>query len=336
MTCPEIKLNLEAYALGALDPPQRAEIDQHLLECDACRRAALQYAIVAHTLPDALAKRSTFIPPAALKQNLLRAAAADQRARADKPARSARPSNMPSPRAARGIRVLKPRALPFALAGAAFVIAILLTGLVVTRLQMQQALSDVQTLRAQTPQDTTQASNGYGPAPAQEIFMRSPDPTSNAYAIVTTDPVRKMFVVRAVGLPTLSDDEHYVIWATTGGVTQAVGGFKPLSDGSAHISFLPMQNWSNPNTNGTTDVAYLAAQNPPILKRVLITRQFINNPLMSNDPVLVWRANPNEGGEEFDYLLPVLPLLRGKYEHATPREIICDLLPLDDPRCNKD
>ncbi len=325
MNCAETKLNLEAYALGALDPQTHARVERHLLECDACRRAALQYAIVAHTLPDALSKRTAHVPPASLKRNLMAAVQADQRARAGAPARRPRSLTTPSPFAPRGLALPKPRTLLPALAGATFLIGILITGLIYSQLQMQQTLSDVQTPHAETLD-----------AIAPEVWMLSPDPTSNAYASITNDPVRKMFVIRAFGLPPLSEDKEYVIWTTTGGVTQSVGSFRPLADGSAHLSFLPMQNLNYPNSDSSTAVAYLSAQNPPILKRVLITRQFTNNPLISNDHVLVWRANPNEEVEDFKYNLPVIPFLRSKYIPITPRDIMCDILPLDDPRCSDD
>ncbi|GAA4094449.1 zf-HC2 domain-containing protein [Nonomuraea soli] len=54
MTCEEVRLSLGAHALGALEPDEAVEIDNHLAECDACLEEFTGLAM----LPPMLAKVS--------------------------------------------------------------------------------------------------------------------------------------------------------------------------------------------------------------------------------------------------------------------------------------
>ena len=67
---------LEAYALGALDPVAADRIAQHLAACPACRLEAQALAEVVGTLPDTVAPRE---PRPALRERILAAAGTETR-----------------------------------------------------------------------------------------------------------------------------------------------------------------------------------------------------------------------------------------------------------------
>jgi hypothetical protein len=62
---------LEAYALGALEPEERADVERHLAGCPACRARVRELEVVAHRLPQALAAVSALEPPAELEARVL-------------------------------------------------------------------------------------------------------------------------------------------------------------------------------------------------------------------------------------------------------------------------
>jgi hypothetical protein len=76
----EIREELEAYALGALEPKERARIDRHLRECHECQRTVSGYANVAELFPGALQRGSTTRLDPATKGQVLRAIAGSRRA----------------------------------------------------------------------------------------------------------------------------------------------------------------------------------------------------------------------------------------------------------------
>ena len=66
--------DLELYAVGALLEPEADRVTAHLATCPACREQLVEISMVVNALPDMVAMRE---PPAALKQRILAAAAAD-------------------------------------------------------------------------------------------------------------------------------------------------------------------------------------------------------------------------------------------------------------------
>src|SRR5215211_2897505 len=70
--CNDIQPLLPAYALGALEPDERARVDDHLATCATCRAEAASYAYVVDSLGAAAPQES---PPPALKERVLAAAA---------------------------------------------------------------------------------------------------------------------------------------------------------------------------------------------------------------------------------------------------------------------
>src|SRR5215207_454787 len=76
MDCERTREHLEAYALDALEPAERAEIERHLVTCAECREIADALAETVAQFPAALATASPVVPPGDLRDRLLRAVAA--------------------------------------------------------------------------------------------------------------------------------------------------------------------------------------------------------------------------------------------------------------------
>lgn len=66
--------DLELYAVGALRPGEADRVAAHLVTCPVCREELAEISTTVDALPDMVATRE---PPAALKQRILAAAAAD-------------------------------------------------------------------------------------------------------------------------------------------------------------------------------------------------------------------------------------------------------------------
>ncbi|OLC53158.1 MAG: hypothetical protein AUH85_14820 [Chloroflexi bacterium 13_1_40CM_4_68_4] len=76
----EIKEQLEAYALGSLDPLEHARVDHHLKDCAECERAVGEYGKLIDRFPDVLARHSRGRLDPARKPTLLRTIANRRRA----------------------------------------------------------------------------------------------------------------------------------------------------------------------------------------------------------------------------------------------------------------
>jgi anti-sigma-K factor RskA/putative zinc finger protein len=106
--------DLAAYALGALDPPETADMERHLDGCDRCQQELRWLRPAVQALPETVERTE---PSPGLRQSLMAEVRADARA-------DARPKLRPaSPRAGRRSWFLKP-AMGFA------VLALLVAGVV--------------------------------------------------------------------------------------------------------------------------------------------------------------------------------------------------------------
>ena len=279
MNCAEVVPNLEAYALGALDVETQARVERHLTECDACRRAALQFSIVAHTLPDALAKRSPLVPPASLKQNLMAAVQAEAQAevKAHTAIQQVTPRKIkPSP-AYRGHWLLNPRLWTVSLGVSLIVILALVTWLSVTHNRLEQALSNetaaldqVHSYKISEDARTTliQFQN------PQQVYMQPTDLTSNIKGTLTFDVNKPYIVFQASNLPQPELGKQYYLWTMNEGRMQLVSRFTPKPNGDIQVSF-------------SVDREY------PVLKRVILTRQvslreMADDQFPSNESILEW------------------------------------------------
>lgn len=285
MNCAEIKPNLEAYALGALDPFTLALVKHHLVECDACRRAALQFAIVAHTLPDTLAKKSNLVPPASLKKNVMAAVQAEMQTQVHAHGQTqpvALRQIKPTPIARRGHWLLNPRMWTFSLATSVAVILGLMTWLTVTHLQLQEAISKETAALEQV--HTYRLSED---ARAQLVQFRNPQLVamsntdgSDAIGTLTFDGNKPYIVFQGHNLPATELGKQYFLWTMSEGRMQLVSRFSPKPDGDAMVSF-------------AVDKDY------PLLKRVIVTRQvslreIASDQFPSNESILEFQVPLND------------------------------------------
>ncbi len=292
MNCADIRPNLEAYALDALDSITRAKVERHLQTCAACRETVASFRNVTSQLPNALGKASPLRPPASLKNRLLQSVQADLQSQAHSsqvtthqsqsaPPQSAQETAVaaPKPRRTRGLG--NPRLWFASLAVSTAVIVALLAWAVAANVQMQQAVSSAQAAREQMEQLQQQqelAVPVLDSLNAQEIVLHPADPTSPTYGKVLIEPNKPTIVFVAYNLPPLPSNQKYVLWTTTKGVTQLVKSFEP-------------------NESGFALVAFLADRTDPILKEILVTRQSPSKIYPSGDRVLVWQADPNDSSD---------------------------------------
>jgi hypothetical protein len=206
----EIREQLEAYALGALDDEERAAVEDHLAGCADCRRAAAEAAEAASALPLALAAASPLDLPASLEDRVL--------------ARVDRDGGVPRRRP-----WWRPRA---ALALATLVLAALFVG---WNARLQDAQSQEKDLRARLAR-----LQSLQPVVLEVIDSRHtvkrvllpPDdqPESRAYGKVFTRTDSPDVVAMANRLPRPPAGQVYRLWVTSGGRTRPIG-VMPLDKG---------------------------------------------------------------------------------------------------------
>ena len=281
MNCSEIRPQLEAYALDALDLYTRAHVETHLQTCAQCRVALVSLRSAVAQLPFALGSASPLRPPASLKEKLMRSVQADLEGQAQSQAtqnvvtaRTARPA----PTAQRGRWLLNPRVWMASLATSMLIIVALFAWNMTSNQKVRQAQAKIDRIQDQqalaVPVLNSQT--------AQEIVLTSPDNSTPAYAKVVLDPKKPTVVFIGYDLPQLSPDYEYVLWTIDRGVIQARGSFTPNRDGFAMLVFL-------------------ADRNDPLLKQISVTRQRTTELVPSTDRVLVWRANPNDLSNDFAF-----------------------------------
>src|SRR5581483_5631177 len=117
MNCSDIRPQLEAYALDALDTVTRARVEQHLATCDSCRVTATRLRGVVAELAAAVSAAAPLRPPP-LKKQVLQSVQADVNAHAQTTALQqafALRAALPTPTARRGRWLLNPRVWMFSL-----------------------------------------------------------------------------------------------------------------------------------------------------------------------------------------------------------------------------
>ncbi len=282
MSCSEIRPLLEAFALDALDPLTRAQVQKHVESCEACRFRVESLCRVASELPRAVGQASSLRPPPRLKQHLLQAAQAENQAQAVKEAFAPR-AETPVPTRARGSWLLPPRLWFISLGAAAVVILALFGWTMSANLRVQEAVSKEQAALRQVDALRRQQElalpvlNSFN---AHEIALNPTALAPDAYGKVILEPNKPTIVFLGYNLPPPPLGQRYVLWTTTRGVMQPVGHFAP-------------------NANGFAMVAFQADREDPVLKEVFVTRQPASELLPSANRVLEWKSNPNESAGDF-------------------------------------
>lgn len=285
MNCAELKSNLEAYALDALDPRTKVHIEHHLKTCKQCRRALHEFQSVIGALPEALNQAAPMQPPAALKRQLMRSVQAEVQAQMIHETIAPHASRPPLGIGKRSGAAIQPRVAIFSFGALLVIVAVLLAWSLATRAQMQQALSSAQAARQEVLSLQTQqqlAIPVLNSRSTEEIVLHAIDANSNSYAKVLIEPYKPTVVLLGYNLPQIAATENYALWTTSKGVMQLVGTFTP-------------------NSNGFGMVVFVADRDDPVFKEILVTRQLPDSIYPSSDRVLVWKSDPNDFSEEVNY-----------------------------------
>lgn len=213
--CERIRESLEAYALGALDEGDRAEVERHLAGCPECRRIADELAEVAATLPHALAAASPLRPPEALARRVF-----------DRVAHEA---------GGRGAHGSQRRALRPGLVGLAAAVVVAVVVSLAWNARLSDALSKERSLRARIATLTDNQAIVLDVVDSREtvrVFLGPPEgSTSSAYGKIFTRPDLPYVVVMANRLPQPPPGRAYRVWVTRAGHERALGSLALNADG---------------------------------------------------------------------------------------------------------
>jgi anti-sigma-K factor RskA len=192
---------LPAYALGALEPVEALQLEEHLNQCAECREELRQYMRLVDKLPLAVSLRS---PPVELKERILGQL---------EPPVTAQPVQKSS--AWRELSAWFNRWAPAWGAGSLILILILLVSNILLW-QRQQRMD---------------AANQFF-----VIALAGTDltPDASAVLIISSEGDDGTLVVKK--LPTLTDDRQYQLWLIRDGVRTSGGVFSVYSNGYGHLS----------------------------------------------------------------------------------------------------
>jgi hypothetical protein len=221
-TCEQIRGQLAAYALGALDDEELAAVEAHLETCADCRELVREYEQSVHTLPSALAAVSATELPRSLKERVVQGVGDDARLHGQSPPRTR--------------RWLRPAA---ALALATLAVA----GLFVAwDARLEDARSQERELRARLAK-----LQGLQPIVLEVVDSRhtvrrvllppSERSESRAYGKVFTRTDLPDVVAMANRLPQPPAGQVYQLWATLAGRTRLIGRMPVDRHGFALLVF---------------------------------------------------------------------------------------------------
>lgn len=269
MNCSDIQPNLEAYALGALDPYHATRVEKHLKTCAACRHNLAGFREVVGELPHALTLAAPLKPPSHLKERVMRAAADDERAHNQVRAMQETFASRvvaPAPRGRRGAWLSGPRTMLLALGTAGLVIAAFMFWVVSTNPQLQQALDNELGVRDQPVGPNDQALNTF--EDPRTVYLLATDPLSKAHGKLLFDGNKRDVVFIAYNLPPPGLSQQYILWTRNKGFMQRVAQFTPDPDGTALANF--------------------SVDRELVLKEVYVTEQLPSYPLPVEPKILRW------------------------------------------------
>jgi hypothetical protein len=214
----QIQDRLEAYALGALESEERAEVERHLETCADCRAVAAEFERVAHALPAALAAASPASLPSELKSRVLD--------RLDVPAEPPRRRRAP---------IRRPR---LALAFGALVLVLAVgwaTGLQLALARERDRRTELARIVGQQELVLEVVDSGE----TQKEFLASTDesgPFARSYGKLYTRPDMRNVVAFAARLPRPPEGRAYHLWLTRAGRTR-LAGVLVIRDGFGLVVF---------------------------------------------------------------------------------------------------
>ncbi|MFJ3880419.1 anti-sigma factor domain-containing protein [Streptomyces sp. NPDC090077] len=190
------------YALGALNPGERADFEAHMEACEACRQEAAEFGATAARLAAAAA----LPPPAALKPQVMAAVDGVRQL----------PPHVPSAASAPAVTaVLRRRALPLALA--ASVAAAVLGGVA---LWQAQNGAELRQQARQAQQQLDEVSGVLAAPDARTVHGRA---ANGALATVVASERQNRAVFTAAGLPAPGAGRTYQLWLGHGSTMRPAG-----------------------------------------------------------------------------------------------------------------
>ena len=269
MKCEQIRENLEAYSVGALEPAEEAEVEQHLAACPDCQQLAAEFSEIVSQLPPVLAAVSAVRPPADLKQRLLRQIAPNDPATTNFVA-----TTTPTPsRRASSSRLRSFGGRSWATVGLALLILLFVAVVLGTRLS--NVLAQERALRAELAYLFGQ----------QEVVLEVIDSDKTTRRVLLPPertsaelpPYGKLFtrsdlphvVAMIARLPAPPPDRAYHLWLTYQGQTELAG-------------------LMTVNEEGFSLLVFDADQDGPPYEQVQLTLQAPGSPTPAGEVILQW------------------------------------------------
>lgn len=225
MSCDEVRELLEAYALDALEPDERARVEAHLSTCAECRAVAAGYAESLARLPEALALASPLRLPPKLKERLLHAIETGASELHEEPGPAA---------AARRPRHVRVRRLLVLVGAVALVGALTATAALSLALDRERNLTQRFAGLLDQREVVLEVVDG---RETQRAFLRATDDSSTSYGKLFTNPELRDVVIMAGRLPKPPAGKTYHVWLTGAGETISPGVLKVNEKGFGLLVF---------------------------------------------------------------------------------------------------
>ncbi len=263
MTCDDVRDLAPAFALGALEPEQAQAVREHLATCTEPHPEIAAFAEVVPVLAESIKQVE---PPAALRERIMAAAAADLAAEAPAPATSvpcaasaptsatsAPPISIDAARAERTAR----RPILTWVAGTAAVVAIVALG--AWNISLRSDLDASRAYQAHVDAVLTEAAQ---PGSTSVVLTSPDDPTRGGLAVVGKAGTMTV-VVR--GLTPTTGDSVYEAWVIAPKHAPApIGSFTVGEDGTGYMNGGPIPSISGPMTIALTHEPAPGATTPTL------------------------------------------------------------------------
>lgn len=260
MDCERIRDHLEAYALDALEPAEREEVERHLATCAECREEADALAEVVALFPAALVVASPMSPAADVKERVLETVAshsAPSQQRSPGMMRQRREAHSPAP-----ARVNRKSRNPVRLIAYAVPVFLLILSLI-WGVRLAVALDRERDLRDEYvdlldevvgQQELVFEVIGFDDTNRQ--FLRAQQADSTSYGKVFTRPGMPYVVVMAGRLPVAPPGTTFHVWVVSNGQTTLAGELTVDEHGFGLLVFTTEQ------VDPTYETAFVTLQPP--------------------------------------------------------------------------
>jgi hypothetical protein len=238
LSCDDVRDQLPAYALGALDPDERLGVERHLATCEGCRPALDPFVGVATAMASAV---PPVPPPASLRVRLMTEVQSPRAVETTaKPAAASA-----APRAG----VVVPRWVAAALAVAA---VLLMAGSAVLALQLAAVRQDRDSAAAAERKLAAYLSAGGQVTKLNSLPPSNYGSTWGHGSLVTAPGLPPLVVVD--GCPPTTDQRLYRVWLARGGDRTGVGEIKVDEKGSGWLVVATAEPLDSYDTVGVTMV----------------------------------------------------------------------------------